>query len=62
MTVRELKDFLSDYDDNDDVVIKASNSTYVDSIEKTNGMNIYSFWGRDFNAIVICGAEQVGSV
>ena len=61
MTVRDLIDELECYDEDAKVVLKPSNSTYVDSIGGTNEGEIRSFWGNDFNAVVIYGNEQCGS-
>jgi len=63
MTIAELKDMLNDYNDSDEVLIKPHNSTYVESISHTQGMNINTFWSDDdHNAVIIICEEQVGSI
>jgi len=54
---------LNDYNDSDEVLIKPHNSTYVESISHTQGMNINTFWSDDdHNAVIIICEEQVGSI
>lgn len=62
MTIKELKDILYDYDDNDNVLIKPANSSYVEAIAGASGMNVNPFWSDDFNAVVLLSDGQVGSV
>ena len=66
MTVGELKDLLSNYNDNDKVLIKPIDSSYVCSIRNIVGRNVNSFGNsferHDYNAVVIYGDAQIGSV
>jgi len=62
MTVRNLIDVLENYDEDARVVIKSCNSMYVDDIESAYEYEIRSFYGNDFNAVVICGDSQCGAV
>lgn len=63
MTVRELKDLLSSFDDDMEVCFKPSNSYYAESIsDYGQESEIHAFYGKDFNAVVIGSSGQVGSV
>ena len=61
MRVKDLINELKGYDEDMDVVIKPSNSTYVDDIYSTDEDRIRSFHGDDFNAIIIYGSDQCGA-
>lgn len=63
MTVRELKEFLERYDEDKEVFIHISNSYYVDSIGFVREKTISPFWGEnDYDAVVIFGLEQAGTI
>ena len=62
MTVGNLIRELERYDEDMEVLIKGSNSMYVDSIRHTNEEEVRAFYGEDFNALIICGGNQVGAV
>ena len=61
MTVRELINELQEYDADMMVVMKPENSHYVHSPQYVNKRNVNSFWGSDYEAVVI-KCDQVGSV
>ena len=61
MTVRELIEELEDYDGNMRVVIRGCNSGgYVDSTKYVSRTEVTSFWGNDYDAVLIGGGEQLG--
>ena len=64
MTVRELRELLKDCNEDKEVFIRISNSYYVDSIGSVREKTISPFWGDDdyYDAVVIFGREQVGSL
>lgn len=63
MTVRELRELLKDYNEDKEVFIRTSNSYYVDSIGSVGEKTISPFWGDDdYDAVVIFGREQVGTI
>ena len=62
MKVKELIRELENYDDDTEVVIKVSNSMYVDSIEEINEDEVRAFYGDDYFSIVLYGGQQVGAV
>lgn len=62
MTVADLISELECYDEDMEVIIKGSNSMYVDSIRTTMESEVRAFYGDDWSAVVICGDEQVGAV
>ena len=64
MTIRELKEILASFDDNAIVVIKPSNTRYVESVNEygIKTRDITAFYGDDFNAVVISTGEQLGSI
>lgn len=61
MTVKELIDELQTYDYDMEVVMKPENSRYVHSPSSSKKREINSFWGNDYEAIVI-KCEQVGAI
>lgn len=62
MTVRELIEILNEYNDNAKVVLKPSNSEYVENIGDIGRKEISSLHGKDFNALVINGDGGCGSI
>ena len=62
MTVRDLIDALECYDEDERVLIKTCNSMYVDDVGTTDNYEVRSFYGDDFNAVVICGDSQCGAI
>ena len=63
MTVQELQDKLNRLDPNAEIVIKPANSRYAEEISSTvRGAEIRAMWGPDYEAFVLCGKEQTGSV
>ena len=62
MTVRELIDELERFEDDTEVVMKASNSDYVDNIGETDRQNVRGFWNGKFEAVVLSAFDQVGMV
>lgn len=61
MTVGELISELEFFDEDMEVVIKGSNSMYVDEVGSTTEMEVQAFMGDDCSAVVICGSQQVGA-
>lgn len=63
MTVGELRELLKDCNGDKEVFIRISNSYYVDSIGSVREKIISPFWGEnDYDAVVIFGLEQVGTI
>lgn len=64
MTVGELKAILDDYvDDELEVVFKPSNSRYAeDFTDYSDIVAVRSFYGSDFEAVVLYSGGQVGGV
>lgn len=62
MTVRELIEELECFDGDMEVVIKASNSMYVDGISGATEKELRSFYGSDRNVLVILPDGQLGAV
>ena len=62
MTVYELKELLNNFNDNDTILVKSRNSSYVENIRNIANANITAMWSDDFKAVVIGGNEQVGSI
>lgn len=64
MTVGELINLLERLDEDKEIVIKASNSDYVDEIRDyiSGTVNVRSMRGNDFDAYVLTGNEQIGMV
>ena len=59
MTVKELKDWLEELNDNTIVLFRPENSNYVYNFESVKTKDISAFWGDDYTALVFSG-EQVG--
>lgn len=62
MTVRELINELEYYDDDMEVVMKPSNSMYVDGIVETETNELRSFYGDDREVVVLTSDGQEGAV
>lgn len=62
MTVAELKALLEDYNDDMEVVMKPSNSMYVDGLSGAKVRELCSFYGKDRKVLVITSGGQEGSV
>lgn len=62
MTVRELIEELENYDGNMEVVMKPSNSMYVEEIQGMGKRTIRSFYGQDRNGLIILSDGQTGAV
>ena len=62
MTVKDLIYELESYNGDAEVVFKASNSTYADSIGRITETELRSFWGSNKDVVVVCGDDQVGAV
>lgn len=62
MTVRELIEELECYDENMEVVMKPSNSMYVDGISCTDTRELRAFYGENKDALVLFSDGQVGAV
>ena len=62
MTVGELKDLLSEFDEEMEIVMKGSNTRYVDSISDTRTKELRAYWGDDRNVVVLIAEEQIGAV
>ena len=62
MTVRELKSILEDYDENLNVLVKGTNTTYVSSIDDFGKRNVSRFFGEDKEYLILMSENQVGSL
>lgn len=65
MTVGELKAMLGSFDDDARVVFKPQNSMYVEDFDEFGSgeiMEVNSFWGKNFDAVVLSSGEQCGAV
>lgn len=62
MLVKELKNILEDFNDDDEVVFEPENSRYVESIEGYPAKEtINAFYGEDYEAVVIYSGGQCGA-
>lgn len=62
MTVRELKELLENYDDNEEIVV-SDGGTYLYDISKIKkGYGVRAFWGNDYKALVLVARDQVGAM
>lgn len=62
MTVRELIDELECFDDDMEVVMKPSNSMYVDAISGSDTRELRSFYGENREVLVLTSDGQEGAV
>lgn len=62
MTVGELKDLLSEFDEEMEVVMRGTNSRYADSIYDARKRELTAYWGDDRDVVVLIAEDQVGSV
>lgn len=63
MTVKELKAILDEIPQNMEIVFKPQNSDYVEDFSSSyKTKEVRSFWGSDFNSIVICSDGQAGMI
>lgn len=62
MTVKELIELLEEYDGNMEVVMKPSNSIYVDGVADVKVDTLRAFFGEDRNVLVITSTGQEGAV
>lgn len=62
MTVKELVRDLNCYDPDMEVVMQATNSSYVDYIGYTGIKELGSFYGNDRDVLVIESGGQAGAV
>ena len=62
MTVGELRELLEDYDDEMEVVMKPSNSMYVDGFSGAREKELRSFYGEDRMVLVLTSSGQEGAV
>lgn len=62
MTVGELMKELEYRDEDMEIVFRPDGSDYVESIKYVSCRDISSFYGKDREAYVISGGEQVGAV
>lgn len=62
MTVRELIEELECFDDDMEVVMKPSNSMYVDRINGTATKELRAFYGENRDVLVITSDGQQGAV
>lgn len=63
MTVGELKRMLKEYDEDEKIVFKPSNSDYgerIEDIEENKG--IATFRGNDYRALILTSGGKCGSV
>lgn len=61
MTVGELKAELEQFNDDDEVVMRPTNSYYVDGISYADSKDITALYDSNFRAVVLYSAGQVGA-
>lgn len=61
MTVKELRDMLSDYNDNDTIMIKCENFAYS-IYEEVQTRELRSAWGIDRDVLVLIADDQIGRI
>lgn len=61
MTIKELKERLNDYDENEEVVFLPYGNNYVYSPTYVGKRDVRKFFGNDNREVVIY-TEQVGSI
>lgn len=65
MTVRELKEVLSGYDDNEHVVIEDNTRYgphYAYAIRRVKSEELSAYYGDDFPVISVLLGEQIGMI
>lgn len=62
MTVRDLINELECFDDDMEVVMKPSNSMYVDGISGADTNELRAFYGENRDVLVIRSSGQEGAV
>ena len=62
MTVGELRELLEEFDEDMEVVMKPSNSIYVDGILGVKTKELRPYWGNDREVLVITSSGQEGVV
>ena len=63
MKVRELISMLENCNQDSEVLLLTSNSSYVCSIGRVReNANVRSFWGKDFKGTIVMCNEQIGSI
>ncbi len=62
MTVKELIDELKHYPKDMAVVLRGSNSMYVDAINSSEIDEVRAFYGNDYDAVVIYADRQIGAI
>lgn len=62
MTVKELKELLGSFDDSMEVVMKPSNSMYVDAIRGVREKEMIAMFGEDREVLVLLSDGQEGAV
>lgn len=62
MTVRELIEELEYFNEDMEVVMKPSNSMYVDAISEADTRELRSFYGEDREVLVLISDGQEGAV
>jgi hypothetical protein len=62
MTVGELKDLLSKYDEEMEIVMKDKNTVYFDSIFDTRTKELRTYYGDNRNVVVLIAGGHIGAV
>lgn len=62
MVIKELINELKCYDDNMEVVMKPSNSMYVDRISGTETNELRAFYGKDRDVLILMSGGHEGAV
>ena len=62
MTVRELIEVLEDFDGDMEIVMKPSNSMYVDGINGASTEELRAFYGDNREVLALTSSGQEGAV
>lgn len=62
MTVKELIEELESFDGDMEVVMKPSNSIYVDGVCEASKYKLRAFYGEDRNVLVLMSSGQEGAL
>ncbi|MBQ2396844.1 MAG: hypothetical protein II304_07430 [Bacteroidales bacterium] len=61
MTIGELKELLSEFNDNDEIVIKSGRYAYEIN-DYIQSKTLHAFYGDDKDVLIIAEGEQIGGI